>query len=165
MKKLFLPVIFGIGIFCNSSLAQWKPLQLKTSELAGVWQADDSLLTSGWEDAYCFFKDGEFEFHINENNSLRTILSLKGLYRVSHDTLFTQISSRTELVGGNVVRGNPETVGEWQIVGYTIKVIKQPSKWEYVFIGSCAIDENSLRCISLGGRTYYKISGDPNYYK
>lgn len=134
------------------------------SPLIGVWQEGDSILSAGWEDAYAFFPDGKFDFYTSQYSYLTQIRSLHGYYRVSHDTLYTEIDSRTELVGGRVARGDPQIEGEWELDGGKWKVIKQRPRWEGISMTICT-KGGARPCFSLMGDKFFKISDNPKYYQ
>ncbi len=132
--------------------------------LIGVWQADDSLLAAGWRDTYCFFETGQFDFHFSQFSYATRILGLHGRYYTVHDTLYTKILWRSELVGGYVKRDDPLFLGEWQISDCRRKRIKQNSEWEYAVLRPVRFPTSVLPRIRIDGRLYFRISQDPRYY-
>jgi len=157
MKKILL-LIFVINIPNHCQI-------IKEKSLIGIWQANTKIISSGYQDTYQFFSNGDFIFHTNQNDGLQRVVEIKGSYNLIKDTIYLEIKSTLEKIGGKIVRSDITTLSDsWEIIDCHIKEIKQPSDdIQNIILEPCKVkDETCL--IFDKSILYYKINNNPSKY-
>ena len=120
MKKI---IFFGFLIMFNFTFSQNKEISI-----LGLWQQNDSIVSSMYYDTYQFHSNGTFVFKPNEYNGLNRILSINGTYKLKNDKLILTPLKTEELIGGYPVRSEITTLSDsWEIKGAQ-KVIRYIKK-------------------------------------
>lgn len=133
-------------------------LYIDRKELIGVWQQDTRRVGDGLAQHFQFFTNGNFVVNLgNESDDARTLIALKGRYRLIKNKLYITISSRRVVEGGQFVIDDPGVSSSiFSIVDGEIKDIPERNLIEI----SDPIIITIIRkgTIKLGGELYYKIS-------
>lgn len=130
---------------------------LTKDELVGTWQIRSRLIGNGLNQHFVFSKDGTFVLNLySDGDDARSLLKLKGKYRLTKDELYLTILSKT------IVEGELE-IGDMAITssliqfgaGAKIKEIKEPNPKE--MLDPCYISILSRSNIKLNNEVYYKV--------
>lgn len=137
-----------------------------TNRIIGVWQADNNLVSSAWNEAYQFFQNGDFIFNTSQYDGLQRIVKIKGKYRVYNDTLFFHVEALVEQKGGNIIRSKYTTLNDsWSIENSQLDEIRIESGIDEVaYIEWPDIHLSDTIFIYIDMRKYYKMNNDPNKY-
>lgn len=149
MKKYWLILI----VFLQTSNFTFS--QNSTKNIIGLWQENDSVVTSMYRDTYRFELNGKFVFNPNEYDGLNRIISIKGTYKIKKDKLILLPSHMKELIGGYPIRSEITTLSDtWEIQCAKIKTIKL--KKRVTQIANLKISQNASS-ILIDNRTYFKV--------
>jgi len=140
--------------------------EISQKDLIGIWQGDNDIDGSAWQDVYRFFGNGYLVFNPSQYDGLKRILAIHGHYRVLDNTLHLKVDSTSEVVGGYLVRSRILTKSDgWEIEGGELKVIKHPDiEEEEIELQQERSISSKYRCITIDGRKYFKMSDDPKNY-
>ena len=162
MLTNLIALLLGLLSFCNSN--SWA--QIKEPELVGIWQAESDAIGSGWNDNYQLFAKGQFIFNLSQKPfGLERIVRICGRYDLRKDTLYLKVNSTFERAGGRIIRVSVGEVDAWNLVSTKIseKVQPQPNS-ERAYIKVCTVSQTGIPCISIDGRSYYRVRMDPHQY-
>lgn len=156
MKQIFL-IYFMANILSVQIFAQQKKDSccIFKKDIIGTWQRNDSIVGSGLNQNFQFFKNDSFIFNIgNDADDVRNIIQLKGKYRLAKDTLYFTITSRT-IVDGPIEIADPGiSLNIFSIGGKKVKEVPESN-----------IKELPDPCfMTLFTHTHIKINQE-NYYK
>jgi len=141
-------------LFCWIFSSCFSYCQIRNCSLIGVWQADQSEVTSMYLDTYKFTQSGAFSFKPNEYNGLNRIIEIKGKFFIKVDTLVFEPQFTKEMTGGYFIRSETTTLSDtWEIIGAKVKIFKC-KKTKQVAILKKFQDCDS---IFIDGRVFYKI--------
>jgi hypothetical protein len=165
MRLLFLLCIL-LPINSCAHRQQRVDTGISNSELIGIWQADNNDEGSGWSDVYRFFNDGKFIFNPSQYDGLKRIIAINGTYRIKDNILYLNITSTTEMFGGNIVRSTLTTLSDsLEISGGRINEVKYPDREEELIeIQDYLVIEIKKTFIVLDNRRYFKMRNDPTEY-
>lgn len=133
--------------------------------LVGIWQANNNQLAAGLGDNYQFFNDNTFKFNFNSMAcGLRRLWGIIGNYKIINDNIILTVTATLESVGGHIELGGAEE-GEdgFVIVNDNWKTIEQKEP-SILKINITNYDSTS-QSIAIEGRTFFKLSSNPNEYK
>ena len=133
-------------------------------ELIGIWQLGNDSEGDAWPEVYRFFSDGKFIFNLSQYDGLKRILAINGRYRIIKNTIYLNVKSTTEIIGGNIVPTNLSSY-DWRIDGGKIKDIMQPKTEEQVIDIKQGQSESKFRCFLFNSQKYYKMDGNPKKYE
>ena len=124
--------------------------------MVGTWQRNYNRAGNGLFENFHFFSNGTFVLDLSGNNDdARSLIKLKGKYRLTNDSLYFTILSRTveegkiEMVDPGVNRGI------FTFDDSTIKEIKEKNPKELT--DPCFITIIKPNKIKLNDELYYKI--------
>jgi hypothetical protein len=152
MKKII--VFIGWLIFSPTIIPQ---------SIIGIWQMNTPELSSGYSETYHFFKNGTFEYHVDEEDGLNRIRIIGGNYSIKKDSIVFIANYTIEDIGGHVEMS--ELYGKnntWSIEGYKEKKvpIENPKKEISSFKNIYKINDYQL--IMIKHQEFYKVSDNPN---
>jgi hypothetical protein len=129
--------------------------QNKVIDISGLWQAEQSEVTSMYHDTYQFFPNGRFVFKPDEYNGLNRIIRILGSYEIKDDSIVYEVDSTEELLGGCPIRSEITTLSDtWEIFGGQVKIISCLSKvQQYAILKFCKEPD----CILIDDRNFYRI--------
>ena len=149
MKKYCL-VLFGTFLTSNVTFSQ-NP----NTTIIGLWQENDSVVTSMYHDTYRFELSGRFIFKPNEYNGLNRINSISGMYKIKNDRIIMTPLKMNERIGGYPTRSEITTLSDsWEIQGAKLKMIKLKKRKSQSATIKISQNENS---ILIDDRIYYKV--------
>lgn len=156
MRKI---IFFLLIITYNQTFAQQKKDSccITNKELVGTWQRDSKVIGSGLNQNFVFYGNGTFVLNlVNEGEDARSLIKLKGKYRVTKDELYLTILSKTILEGELEIAGMGSSLSLIQFGAKSkIREIKEPSPKE--FIDPCYITRITRSQIKLNNELYYKL--------
>ncbi|MDR3610160.1 MAG: hypothetical protein P4L27_06325 [Ignavibacteriaceae bacterium] len=91
MKKII--VFIGLFIFSQTIIPQ---------SIIGILQMDTPEQSSGYPESYRFYKNGSFEYHVNEEDGLSRIRIIGGNYSIKKDSIIFIAYYTVEEMGGHV---------------------------------------------------------------
>jgi len=135
--------------------------QSNNSKITGIWQVDNPTIGDAYLNNYRFFPDGTFKYEFNNYDDRGRIIAAKGSFKLKDSVLTLIIKTRTEIIGGDLVEGNPGFQQEELVLegGKEIEV-KQKITTPIVLILHWFTRKKVLG-FKLGNNTYYKISSNP----
>ncbi|MEO8712558.1 MAG: hypothetical protein ABI405_10565 [Parafilimonas sp.] len=158
MKNLLL-LLFILKISSSQSLAQQITdtcCILKKEELIGIWQRNDSLIGSGLNQNFQFFKDDSFVLNVgSDDEDLRDIIQLKGKYRISKNELFFTVNSKTIIDGPIEIADAGISLNIFTIKKEKLVEVKEPKAQE--ISDPCFITLISNKHIKINNEIYYKV--------
>ena len=162
MKKVLL-IVIGI-IACLSGNSQNNNVQ---DDIIGIWQLSTPEIGSGYLDNYQFFPDGKYVFNINEYDELKHIVSIKGRYIVSKDSLTIEPISLITCSGNKLDRSSSTSMHDsWSLSGTRIKneifLKNQPAFTVKLVL---VMKEEGHNSILIDGLVYFLVTKDPNEYE
>lgn len=156
MKKIFFSLL--IMTFSITFAQQKKDSYfLSNNDLIGVWQRDSNIIANVLNQNFEFYNNGTFILNLgNEGDDARSIIKLKGKYRLVNDKLIFTIISRT------VVEGKLE-IGDTGI-SFGIFVFGEDSKYKEIkepnpkeLVDPCYITLITKSKIKISNETYFKV--------
>ena len=159
MNKLIKIILFVI-FFCQYASApaqEKKETYISKKALIGTWQKDSYRVGNGLNQNFQFFNDGRFIFtNGNFGDDAVSTIKLKGTYRLTRDSLFFTIRSKT-IVDGELEMIDPGI--EQGIFQYgsksTIKEVKVANPKEIE--EPCFVAYLKRGKIKLNTEVYYKV--------
>jgi len=146
---------YCIILFVFLQISNFTFSQNSTKDIIGLWQENDSVVTSMYHDTYRFELNGKFIFNPNEYDGLNRIVSLIGTYKIKKDKLILLPSQMKELIGGYKIRSEITTLSDtWEIQGAKIKTIKLKKRVPQ--IAYLKISQNGT-FILIDNRIFYKV--------
>ncbi|MFI5187786.1 MAG: hypothetical protein ACHQF0_13730 [Chitinophagales bacterium] len=158
MKQFHFIAFVIVNILPNQSSAQQESNRccLSAQEIIGTWQRDDSLVGSGLNQNFQFFKNNYFVLNIgNDRDDVRNIIQLKGRYRLEKDTLFFIITSRTIVDGPIEIPDAGISSNIFSIRGKMVKEVIEHNPKEMP--DPCYITLFTHTHIKINQEIYYKI--------
>lgn len=124
--------------------------------IIGIWQVNTSDVGSGYLDTYKFYEGNRFSFSPDENEGLRTVISIEGRYSIQGDTLSLLLEHMLILKKGIPVVS--ETLGGsgWELTGHKRKKVKINGV-EKVLLKANGCREGFNCFIEIRGREYFKL--------
>jgi hypothetical protein len=161
-KYKILLLIVAIGS-CSQSTSEKKVDTLL--DLVGVWQAERYDEADAWPDTYQFFTDGKFVFNFSQYDGSKRILRIHGRYLTSNDSVFLNIESTVEAVGGYLTRSTITSLSDtWELTDYSVQTIKQSKREpEIIKVRQCQTTYPK-ECLLFDGRKYFRMDKDPTKY-
>jgi len=162
MKKYLL-----FGYFFLVFASCYSQTKMKDADIIGVWQLGSFEISSGYLDNYQFFKNGEFRFNLNQYDELKLIISIKGTYSISHDSISFKPYSLIKITGGDQLIRNPTCTlhDSWSLDGkistIEIKLNRQEISLASLIIGK---PKDWHANILIDGRQFFKILTNPDEY-
>ncbi|WP_293312924.1 hypothetical protein [Pedobacter sp. UBA5917] len=158
MMKNILMVILLITTYCSTRAQEKKPVSYITNNaLIGVWQKGSKIVGSGIDQHFVFSKDGRFILNLySEGDDARSLIRLKGKYRLVKDELYLTILSKV-FVEGELEIGSEAITSSLLQFGTNSKIreVKVPNPKE--ISDPCYITVISRTNIKLNNQVYYKI--------
>ncbi len=156
-NKSIILLIFMLLPFKNP-LAQNIEIE---KNIIGVWQENDSLVSSGLKNVYRFYSNGKFRFDVSSYNYLSRLISLSGKYKIRNNSLYLRVLEIKEAKGGEITYGDEADYNNWNYYNYKEKVITcNPAKDFSLRIKICA-ESKDVKCLRLNYLKFYKISSNP----
>lgn len=129
---------------------------LSQKDLIGTWQRDDSIVGSGLNQNFQFFKNDSFIFNIgNDGDDVRNIIKLKGKYRLRKDSLYFTFTSRTIIEGPIEIADPGISLNIFSIVGKKTKEVPEHNPKE--LRDPCYITLITNNHIKINQENYYKV--------
>lgn len=158
MAKKSLVIISILLVFSTDLFSQIKrdSCCLLKADLVGTWQRNDSIVGSGLEQNFKFFKNDSFVFNIgNAGDDVRDIIQLKGTYRLTKNMIYFTITARKILEGPIEISDPGISLNIFDIAGKNIIEVpeKSPKEMQY----PCFITLYSKRRIEIDNERYYKV--------
>ncbi len=153
-----IPFLFLLFCFRTIFAQDSKQPALSSKEITGLWHINSPLVGDAYQKIFRFYKNGEFAINHSQYDDIARIKRINGKYSVADSSLFLEIETRTELIGGKLVQGNQGFQSE-EFVLFDAKpvVIKQiGEKTEDYPIKRCK-SKNGAKCIQVGNNKYYKF--------
>ncbi len=135
--------------------------------LVGFWHIIPDM-PSGWAETYTFNSDGTYIYHTNTMQCSRRLLSIKGEWSHSDNTLTITQKEKEHLVGGKFEKSYGSCFDENELVG-AIRAVTEinPNIVETSQLSEIEHDsrfETTLaNKITIHGNSYWKFSDGPNY--
>lgn len=159
---LFVPFCFITFLLC----AQQKQtsILINQNELIGVWQKNTSLITSGLEAFFRFYRSGKFIYNRSSYDELNPLLSIYGNYKlVDSNALGLKVDSSKQLIGYQIIAASSGfQFGTFVLFGG--KMVTTPQKgtgYEFHDI-SVYRKGKQIKCIVIDNDKYYKLSNNPD---
>lgn len=157
MRKIIYT--FLLIITCSQVFSQKKKdvSYITKDELIGTWQRGSNLVGNGLNQHFVFNKDGSFVLNLDsDGDDARSLIKLKGKYRLTKDELYLTILSKT-LIEGELEVGSEGITSNLLQFGANskIKEIKEPNPKE--MLDPCYITVINRSKIKLNNQVYYKI--------
>jgi hypothetical protein len=159
-KNIFL-LLFLLLTF-KSILAQNVIAQ---KDIIGLWQQNESMLTSGLDNVYRFYSDGKFSFDVSSYNYLSRLRSLNGEYKVQNNILYLKVLEVKEVVGGEVTYGDEADYNNWNYEGSKEKVTIYKKPKEFSLSLELCKESKNMMCIRLNYLKFYKIDANPKAHQ
>lgn len=156
----FIKIILFVIFFCRYASApaqEKKEIYIAKKALIGTWQKDSYRVGNGLNQNFQFFNDGRFIFtNGNFGDDAVSTIKLKGRYRLTRDSLFFTITSKT-IVDGELEMIDPGIdLGIFQYgPKSTTKEIKVANPKEMT--EPCFIAYLKRGKIKLNSEVYYKV--------
>jgi hypothetical protein len=156
--------------FCSSLSLRSQNIDstIDQNQLVGIWQIKTPKMGDALLKNFQFFNDGRYILHFDSYDDTKRIFSISGRYRLEKRHLFLSITSRKELVGGQLIKGSPGFQrDEFVLDEGQIQEIKQDDTAgsDPFFIAVCGINkEGKINCIQIDNNKYYKLSSNPSQF-
>jgi hypothetical protein len=124
--------------------------------IVGIWQIKTKEVSSGFLDTYKFYEGNRFSFSSNENEGLRTIISITGRYSIQGDTLNLFLEHMVVLKKGVPVISESMGGSGWELIGYKRKKVKI-NRLEKVLLNADGCLQDPDCFIEIQGRQYFKL--------
>ena len=161
ISSLVLVTFFILGLQeCYS-----QNTKISKEQLIGVWQEKTEKIGTSLLDNYQFFPTGEFIFNITGYDEINRIVSIKGKYSLSNDTLYFKVESTDEIVGGEITRNNLTSIhNSWSFTNYKHIIVQQNGTFEQIAIIELCDTSLKSMCIYIDNNKFYKISDNPKKF-
>ena len=146
-------ILFSVQIF-----AQQKndTVYLSQKDIIGTWQRNNSIVGDNLNQNFIFYKNGTFALYLtNDDEDVRNIIKLKGLFRLNKGKIYFTITSRI------VMDGEIETGGIGMdgfifgiVVNGQLKEIPESNPQE---LEPCYITVFDQKHIKINNEEYFKI--------
>ena len=161
MRSIKLGLFLAV-IIISTMMAQTK--DKNNVNIVGFWQLDSWQPGDGWNDNYRFYKNGEFEFNLNQMvDNLKKVVGLKGKYRIKGNVLYTTVTNYYEMEGGKFMRDTSVFITKSWIYGGGHVVEKEQKNSTEEGISIQFAKEKNHDCFILNGKKYFLVDRDPNY--
>ncbi len=159
-------VLFGLFFLSSPAFSQQSGNSSSgNGAIVGLWQIHDSLVASGLDDNWKFYKDGHFSY--NQNEALNPLRSISGTYYIKNDTIvYLKVTEISQMTGYQIIAPDPAVEsGTFKIRGGMLKATAQDSK-EYVDHPLKIAIKAGKKAIQIdGGDFYFKVANNPDAYK
>lgn len=157
MKKILIIVLSIVSCCCVFAQQKKTVSYITRDELVGVWQKGSKTVGSAMNQNFVFSKDGTFILNLDsEGDDARSLIKLKGKYRLVKDELYITILSKVFIEGELEIGSEGMTFSLFQFgANSKIKEIKEPSPKE--MLDPCYITVISRTNIKLNNQIYYKV--------
>lgn len=158
MKQTVFILTIVLAVFSTQIFGQQKndTCCLLKKDIIGTWQRNDSLVGSGLNQNFQFFKNDTFIFNIgSEADDVRNVIQLKGKYRLDKDKIYFTITSRT-IVEGPIEIADPGISLNIFSIGKG-KVREVPEHNLKELADPCYITLFTNSHIKINQETYYKV--------
>ncbi len=153
-------IIFILLIVTCGQVFAWQKKDtsyLTKEELLGTWQRGTKITGNGLNQHFIFKSDGSFVLNLyNDGDDARSLIGLKGKYRLLKDKLYLTITSR-KIVEGELGIGDMALTSSLLEFGPEAKAkeVKEINPKE--MLDPCYITTISRTNIKLNNQNYYKI--------
>lgn len=142
-----------------------EPIANPQDHLVGIWHASPEL-GSGWSDAYLLGADGQAEFRANQMDCEKRLIGRSGRWSVKSSTLELRFSTEDRLEGGRIVVDETSCASGRTLIEAVEMVVEMESpvveRIELVTMKRAA--EPPVPTLTIGGRTFWRLSSDPATY-
>ena len=130
--------------------------------IVGIWQLNDSLIASGLNETFFFFKNGKFIYNFSENNHTSETLGFEGEYKIINDTLYLYIKIEKKCIGEFVLGDNNCGEPFWVLECKKQIKIKVKNKQNHAIkIEFMNEKKKNNKIIVLNGNDFYKLRDNP----